>query len=264
MLTLVRRSFGRIARLFLAAALLLAGFQLALIGAAASLQASGDFERLADAVPAFVRDGLGPALLSFAGMTSLAFFEPLVVLLIVLFAIAVATEPAGDVESGLVDLILARPLPRHWLMTRSLLLMTGVIVGLVGFLGLSMWIGLWLLAPAGVAWPAPSKVLELMAHLAAIAWLFGCVGLAAAATVTRRSSALGIVSLSAVGLYLLNVLVEFSDTFKPIWWMTPFQFFHGSAILYDVARPALDLSVLLGIGVVFAASAYWRFEKRDL
>jgi hypothetical protein len=264
MLTLVRRSFGRIGRLFIAAALLLAAFQLALIAAAVSLQEAGGFERLADAVPAFVRNGLGPALLSFSGMTSLAYFEPLVILLIVLFAIAVATEPAGDVESGLVDLILARPLPRHWLITRSLLLMTGVVVGLVSFIGLSMWTGLWFLAPEGVAWPSPWKVLELMAHLGAIAWSFGCIGLAAAATVARRSSALGIVSLSAVGLFMLHVLVEFSDTFKPIWWVTPFQFFQGPAILYGTARPALDLSVLLGIGIVAAATAYWQFSRRDL
>ena len=59
-------------------------------------------------------------------MASLGFFEPLIVMLVVQFAIFLATEPAGDVETGLVDLVLARPVPRHWLVTRSLIAMTGV------------------------------------------------------------------------------------------------------------------------------------------
>lgn len=264
MLTLVARSFGRVVRLFVAAALLLAGFQLALIGAAVSLEQAGDFQRLAEAVPAFIRNGLGPALLSFSGMTTLAYFEPLVVLLIVLFAIAVASEPAGDVESGLVDLILARPLPRHWLITRSLLLMTGTTVGLIACVGLTQGGGLWLLAPPGATWPDLRTVLLLIAHLGAVAWCFGCVGLAVAAMVERRGSALAISSLLAVGLYLLNVLVEFSETFSTLWWLTPFQFGPGAAILDGRANAAINLPVLFGIGMAATAVAYWRFNERDL
>lgn len=37
------------------------------------------------------------------------------------FASYVAAKPAGDVELGLVDLVLARPVPRHRLVTRSLI-----------------------------------------------------------------------------------------------------------------------------------------------
>ena len=46
-------------------------------------------------------------------------------MLVVQFAVYLAVEPAGDVESRLVDLLLARPLPRHYLLTRSLVVMTG-------------------------------------------------------------------------------------------------------------------------------------------
>ena len=62
-------------------------------------------------------------------MATLGYFHPLPLMLVVQFAIYLATEPAGEIEFGLVDLILARPLPRHWLVTRSLLMMT---IGPVG------------------------------------------------------------------------------------------------------------------------------------
>ena len=116
MLTLLARSFGRVSRMWAACALLLAGFQVALTSAALSLQESGDYGRLFDAVPAFVRNWLGPSLSSFAGMTALVFFEPLVILLLVLFAVYIASEPASDVEDGLVDLLLADALDRDQLL----------------------------------------------------------------------------------------------------------------------------------------------------
>src|SRR5688572_9320240 len=135
MLILLRRSFGRIARIWVSLLAVLVGFQFALMGAAVSLEQAGDFQRLLEAVPAFVRNTIGPALASFAGMAVLAYFEPAIILGLVLFSVYVASEPAGDVESGLVDLMLARPLPRHWLISRSLLLMTGstgsLVLGLV-------------------------------------------------------------------------------------------------------------------------------------
>ncbi len=50
-------------------------------------------------------------------MVLFAYFDPLIVMLLVQFAIYLATEPAGEVESNLVDLLLARPMPRHVIVT---------------------------------------------------------------------------------------------------------------------------------------------------
>ena len=118
------RSLGRVKILSAALALVLVALQLSIIAAAATFVDSGGFERLAQVVPAFVLQTMGPALTSFRGMVLFAYFDPLIVMLIVQFAIYLATEPAGDVESNLVDLVLARPVPRHLIVTRSLLVMT--------------------------------------------------------------------------------------------------------------------------------------------
>ena len=84
---------------------------------------AGSFDRLAMMLPAFAQRGFGPALTSFAGMATVGFFEPLIVMLVAQFAIYLATEPAGDVETGLVDLVLARPiaapLARHAIADRD-------------------------------------------------------------------------------------------------------------------------------------------------
>jgi ABC-2 type transport system permease protein len=264
MLTLVRRSFGRIAVAWAAAAAVLAGFQLAITAAAASLEQSGDFSRLVEAVPAFVREWIGPALASFAGMSVLSFFEPLVILLVVLFAVYVASEPAADVESGLVDLILARPLPRRTLITRSLVLMTATTAGLVLVLTATSWISLMLLSPPDAVWPQPRIVLLLTANLFAIGWSLGGVSLGAAGSLPRRASVLGLMTVSIIALFLLKILVESSATFESLWWATPFYFFRGTAILTGDAELARDFTVLFVLGAAGVALAYWRYERRDL
>jgi ABC-2 type transport system permease protein len=203
-------------------------------------------------------------LTSFAGMTTLAYWDPPIRLLMVQFAIYVASEPAADVEAGLVDLLLARPLPRRFIIGRSLLLMTVLLALLVGAMGATTWVGLWLWAPAGVPWPEGDVVLLLMIHLGALSWCFGCIALAAAATVRRRASAIGLVSLISVTLFLLDVLAEFSPRFERFGWLTPFHYFHGSTLLRGAADSALDLTVFGAVGAIAVVCAFWQFNRRDL
>jgi ABC-2 type transport system permease protein len=264
MLTLCARSFGRVSRMWLASVLLLVAFQVAVTSVAVSLHESGNYQRLSEAVPAFVRDWIGPSLTSFAGMTALVFFEPLVILLLVLFAGYVASEPAGDVEDGLVDLMLARPLPRHWIVTRSLLVMTGTALTLVLVLAAANVTSVGLMAPAGVPGPAGKTVLSLAAHLLALTWCFGGLTLAIAARLDRRSTVLGVLTLAVIALFLLKVIVEFSTRFDRLRWLTPFDYFQGTQIVLGTAPVAWNLTVLGATGAAGAALAYWRWHRRDL
>jgi ABC-2 type transport system permease protein len=264
MLTLVRRSFGRLMKPFAGVALILILFEAAIIGTAASEASEGGFERLAHAVPTWIHEGLGPALTSFAGMTMLGYFDPVITLLLVQFAIYVGSEPAGDVENGVVDLVLARPLSRPIIVGRSLVLVTVVVAALIGCMAAATYISLWYFAPPNVAWPSARDVLMLMVHLAAISWGFGCIALAAGATMKRRASAIGLVALAAIGFFLVDFLVETSKRFKYLWWTTPFHYYHGSTILLGRNHAARDLSVLLGMGVIATAFAFWRFSARDV
>jgi ABC-2 type transport system permease protein len=263
-LTLLKRSFGRVAWMTLSIVLLMVAFQLSILASAVSLERAGDFARLLNAVPEFVREAIGPALGSFAGMAVLIYMEPLVILLLCLFAGYVASEPAADVESGLVDLMLARPLPRSWLITRSLVLMTALVGGIVLAMGLANWLGLVWMAPESAAWPEPRTILLMMIHLFALAWCIGGVALGAAGTLSRRSVVLGLTTLFVVGTYMIHAVAELAGWFRILRWASPFHYFQGTSILAGDIPTARNLTFLFGLGAVGVAAAYLRFNRRDL
>lgn len=264
MLTLAQRSFGRVRWLFVSIAIVLTAFQLALIGMSAAFARQGDFERLVAVLPAFIRDAHGWSLASFAGMITLTYYEPLPVMLFVMFAIYLATEPAGEVESGLVDLVLARPLPRAWLVTRTLMVIVLTTVTLMLSMGVTTWLGLHWLAPADARWPSARDVTMLMGYLLGVAWCFGAIALAAAAWARRRSASMAPVALAAVTLYLLEMVGDAWAPVRPLAVVSPFHYFPGSAFLQGTTNDALNLSVLGAVTGTAVALAYWQFNRRDL
>src|ERR1051326_8155058 len=72
-------------------------------------------------------------------------FEDLAALLALI--IALATLPASEVETGFADLILARPLPRHWIITRTIALVLISTLMMLALMVAGTWVGLALLAP---------------------------------------------------------------------------------------------------------------------
>jgi hypothetical protein len=261
---LVLRSFDRAARPLAAVAVLLIAFQLALVAAAAAIAAERDIASLARVVPGFIQQSLGVALLTFGGMTTITFFDALLVMLIVQFAVYLASEPAGEVESGLVDLVLARPVPRHWLVTRTLVLMGASVASLVAMMALTLWIALVMFGPDGEAWPALRVVVSMAVHLTLIAWCFGAVSLAASGWARRRGSAITAVGVTAVGLYLLDFLATLWRPFRGIAVVSPFHYFRGGEILAGTANTTRDLTVLGAITIAAVAVAYFAFRRRDL
>jgi hypothetical protein len=264
MMALVSRSFGRVVRVFAAMLFLLALFQIALIAVAASYANASTLDQLAQLVPGAVQQVFGPALLSFGAMTTLGYFHPIPVMAVVQFAIYVATEPAGEIEWGLVDVVLARPLPRHWLVNRSLIVVTVSVALLTLTMGAATSIGLWMLAPPRTRWPEPRVVLLLIVHLATVAWCFGGAALAATGWARRRGSAQAPIAIAAVALYLLDLLGASWQAARPFARLSPFHYYQGAAILAGTANAALDLSILGAAGGVGIALAYWQFSRRDL
>ena len=264
MIALLQRSVGRVVRPLCALVVVLTAFQITVTAAAASFADSGDFARLSSLAPAFLQQTLGPVLTSFAGMVMVGYFDALIVMLFVQVAIYVATEPADDIGSSLVDLLLARPIPRYWLITRSLVMMTASVIALAGAMALGSWIGLVWLAPTDVEWPAASMVLKLMAHLMAIACCFGAAALAASGWARRRGAAQIVIGVAAVALYLVDLLGTMWAPMRDIARVSPFYYFRGSAILAGSATTGRDLSVLATITLIGIATAYLAFRRRDL
>jgi ABC-2 type transport system permease protein len=267
LLPLVVRSLARGRPVFLAVAAVLTAFQVMLVVIASTLQTARSFTLMSAMMPMGVQQAFGPSvfmLASFAGLTTFGYFHPVVVLAVTFLGVYAATEPAGEVEWGLFDLELARPVPRRDVVTRSLI----VSLGVTAFVGCAMMVGtfagLTAFAPAGSAWPSFPRVLDLTAHLVAISWVFAAAGLSASALAKRRGAAFGGVAVIVVCLYLLNFIADAWDKAAALGPYLPFHYFPGFEVASGTASSARDLGVLVTIGAVLVAVAYWRFEKRDL
>jgi ABC-2 type transport system permease protein len=264
---LVARSLARGRRVFGAAAVILAGFQVLLVIIAAQFQQTRSFDLLTALVPMGVQQSLGPGALmlaSFAGMVTFGYFHPIVVLAVVQMGIHAATEPAGEVEWGLFDIELARPVSRRTIVTRTALVSMGTTAATVVAMMGGTWAGLSMLAPAGAPWPTPGHVLSLGAHLVLLSWVFAAAGLAASAWARRRGTAFGAVAGLTVVLYLLNFVADAWPRAAGLRPWTPFHYYPGIAVANGTAPIARDLGTLAAIALALVLVAYWRFERRDL
>lgn len=264
---LVQRSVARVVGLLAGVALLLAGLQVLLVIVAASQEESQSFDLISKLAPAFVQRQFGatlPAFLSFGGLVTFGYFHPVVVLTVALSAAFVATELAADVEGGHVDLLLARPVARHWLVTRSLALVLGMPVLFVGVMMVASRLALGALAPDGARRPSFQAMGLMAAHLVAIAWCIGTLGLAIAAFVSRRTSAMGPAAIVAVSLYLLDVLAGAWAPIARVAIVSPFHYYQGASVLAGTADSARDFRVLAMMSAFATVVAYWRFSRRDV
>jgi ABC-2 type transport system permease protein len=264
---LVARSLARGVRVFASASAILAGFQVLLVVIASTFQQTRSFDLLSALVPMGVQQSLGPGALmlaSFAGMVTFGYFHPIVVLAVVQLGIYAATEPAGEVEWGLFDLELARPVRRRTIVTRSLIVAFGATAVAVAAMMAGTWVGLATLAPTGAPWPMPSRVSSLGAHLLLLSWVFAAAGLAAASWARRRGTAFGGVAVVTVLLYLLNFVADAWPRAASLRPWTPFHYFPGFAVANATAPIARDLLTLAATAAVLVTLAFWGFQKRDL
>src|SRR5262249_12556117 len=147
----------RVRKFLLAAGVLLAGFQVVLILQANSIQASNSFAKIGELVPSFAREVLGPAFvafLTFRGIVFLGYFHPVVMGAVVSVSVMLATIPVMEIETGFIDLVLARAVARHWIVTRSILVALISTVYLLAMMALGTWIGLSNFAAKDAAWPS--------------------------------------------------------------------------------------------------------------
>ncbi|MGH9313603.1 MAG: ABC transporter permease subunit [Vicinamibacterales bacterium] len=266
-LALMGRSLARVRGLLIGVGALLAGFQVALVLQAAAFDQQQMFETLGRMMPGFVQRWLGDSvvtLASFGGIVSFGYFHPVVVLLVAMVAAFVASDPAGDVEAGHVDLLLSRPVARHWLVTRSAVLSLACPMALAALMMTSTWITVALVAPPTARGPSPAIILTLAAHVVAVAWCFGALSLALAGQARRRATAFGPAAIAAVALYFINVLAASWKPARLAEVLSPFHYYRGAEIVAGLTNPAQDLVVLGSAAAALVGVSYWRFRARDL
>ena len=246
---------------------LLFALQLVIVGQASAIAEQNSFGRVAELVPAFLQRGLGSRamlLATFSGTVGFGYFHPIVLVLVCALAIYFATEPAHEVEVGLVDLELARAVPRRALITRSLAAAGVALASATVLMGAGTWLGLRTFASAAYGPPTWETVALLQVHLFALGAVFGSAGLAIAAGARRWSTACFTATLAAIVLYLVDLLSIGWPLMRSISWISPFRYYPALSILAGDAPTWSNLAVLSTIAIVLVLLAYWRFERRDL
>jgi len=246
---------------------LLTAFQIIIVGQASALEAAHSFGRMAEFVPAFLQRGLGSQsmlLVTFKGTVAFGYFHPVVAVLLSVLAIYFATEPAHEVESGLVDLVLARAVPRHVVVTRSILLAAGAVIAAVTLMALGTRLGLRAFASPGFDAPSAATTARMLVHLAGVAWCFSGFALAIAAGARRWSTAFTTAALAAVVLYLVDFLAIGWPPMRTIAWISPFHYYPALSILAGTAPAWRNLATLMSASAILCGIGYWRFNRRDL
>lgn len=261
---LLHRSYRRARGMLLALAAVLVVFQVLVVIAANYVQQQGGFTQFVAILPPIAQQFVGGIFSSFASMVAFGYFHPIVIIVFVGLAIIVASEPAADVESGVVDLVLARPIWRAQLITRSLIMLTMTTAVIAALMVAASWSSLQVLAPPGAAVRA-GMLVRLATNLVAVAWVAGALALAVASVAKRRGSAAGSVAIVALALYLLNVLAEINPRLHPYVPLSPFHYYQPVGIVSGLGtRWAGDVGLLVAVAGVLSALAFLGFSRRDL
>ncbi len=260
-------SLKRVWTLALTTGLLLAALQLVLIFVAGSIQSSGGFDQLSALLPPFARQLLGPAVatfMSFSGIVCLGYFELAVMGALIALAVTLATTPASEVETGFMDLILARPLARHWIITRTIVLTTLVSAAMLALMVGGTWAGLRMFAPAGVEWPSATLINSLAINLGMLTLCWGGVAMAIGAASRRRSVAGGAAGMLALATFLLDYVARLWQPAEKIAWLSPFRYYNPFDLITGNTLPYKNLVVLGAIALAGFAAAYVLFARRDI
>jgi len=266
-ITLARHSFRRSAPILIGMAAVLAGFQFMLTQVAVFLMRSQAFGLLASLIPPYIRAMAGPAMvafMSFSGVVALGYFHPIVLASLVGLAIAAGTEPAAEVETRFADLTLARPMARHEVITRSVIVLVVTIGVLLAVMTTATWIGLACCTPATAQRPRFSLIGSLAVSLGAIVWCWGGIALAVAAGARRRATAAGLTAVATLAAYLVDYLGRIWDPARLVSRLSPFHYFEPMTTISGGPTSIANLAVLAGIGIAGAVIAYVRFARRDL
>jgi ABC-2 type transport system permease protein len=266
-LALAGHSLRRTGPLVLVIGVILAVFQVLSTLMAATFFELRTFERITALIPPFVREFLGNSLFgvfSFAGIACIGYFHVAVTAALIVLAIAIGTEPAAEVERGFLDLVLSRPIRRHAVINRTVLLLAACTAFVLLLMLAGTWIGLRFFAPPGAVWPTPRLVLSLAVSLWALALCWGGIASAVGARARRRSLAGAITGAAALTLFLADYVARAWKPLAQVAKLSPFHYYNAMELVAGRPLPLANLWILGGTAIAGVALAYVLFSRRDL
>ena len=195
-----------------------------------------------------------------AGFTSTRVYSSIGVVVILAFAIGMGRAAlAGEEASGTADLLLTTPIRRDSVVLQKagamLALLIALVVGLAIIVALGdQAVGLDLTIAGQIA---------ANAGLAALAFLFGALALAAGAATGSPGKATAIAAGVAVVTFFLNGFGAVVDWLEPLRPLSPFFWYQGDTNPLS-QTVGWQQPLLLIVGLVFVAVAIPLFRRRDV
>jgi ABC-type transport system involved in multi-copper enzyme maturation permease subunit len=263
-LTLVRHSLRRW-RVFLAAtALVLVVFQFFMILAARSLELSGRFQFLEAVMPAFMSEWTNMMAASFSGFVLFGYSHPLIQIFLIAMAIGLGSEPAAEIDTKFIDLMMSRPLPRATPINRTLVVLLLTTMAAMVCMLAATFSTLRLLAPASARQPEPRVVVSLAANLGCLVLAWGGITVALASVSRRRATVAGTCGLLAFAMFVLDYVGRFWETVTPLSRVSPFHYFDPFGMMGGQPLATSNLLTLLGVFFAGAVLANIAYARRDL
>jgi len=263
---LFRLSLKRFRLLLGAIGCLLAAVQAFRVLIAASVYNAGQFDEITALLPPFIRDIFGSSLASimtFNGIVCGVYFDTGFIFALLAVTIAVATLPASEMGTGFADLILARPMQRHWLITRTIALVLFAILIMLLMILVGTWAGLAMFAPPDAPWPSARKTAALALSLGMLLLAWSGVALAFGAAY-RRGVASATTSLLAFAALLLDWAHRLWPPLQSIAWLSPFYYFRPYELVAGDPLHPENLLVLWAIAMTGYIVAYLIISLRDI
>ena len=263
---LFRLSLKRVWPLLCTTGLFLAVLQVLRVLIAASVHNAGQFNEITALLPPFVRAMVGPSLASvmtFNGIVCGVYFDTGFIIALLAVAIAVATLPASEIETGFADLILARPMARHWLITRTIVLVLFSILLMLLMIMAGTWAGLALFAPPDVPWPPARLTGSLALNLGMFLLCWSGVAMAFGAA-CRRGVAGATTSLLTFAALLVEACQQFWVPLQWIGVLSPFRYFDQLRLVMGVPLPMENILVLWAMAMTGFTVAYLIISLRDI
>lgn len=234
-----------------------------LVGLSYASVDENEIRRLVDSLPPAIRAfAAGSDLASAWGYIGTGLIHPIALAIQAALVVSVAAMPARDVEDGVAELMLSRPLaPTRWLGAQILALMV-LLAGVVaaGFAG------------TAIAVSTVDDLGQVGLGGVALAFLTGALLQMSVAAVTFVASSLSRSGGRAVGWgagfvlvsYAINYLGQLWKPVESLGWLSVFDRFRPARIIQETTVPGVDLAVLAGVTVVGIAVALWITSRREV
>jgi ABC-2 type transport system permease protein len=193
-----------------------------------------------------------------AGFLSVRFFGLMPLVLGIFAVLGGSGLLASDEESGVLDLVLAHPVSRSALFLGRLAGFTAatLIILAVGWVALVVPKQWTTLEVSGAALVLP------FLSLLAVLLLFGTLALLLSMVLPSRRLAAMTAGLVVVGSYFLSTFARLNPDLEALARLSPLDYYQGGDAIGGLNVGWF--AGLLAVAALFAAVAWWRFERRDV